>query len=171
MPKTENPPAIEAKPTPDVLPPPRSQRFGEPRERHETPEKARHTIEGAEAGNKQLTDCGHPIGGIGLGATHPNQSVEPSMYAQELTRWLSLPESERVKQPKPQPPKDKADGEKEAESRPDDPKEAAEAGSKAGGDKDKGKPAEDKGKPEGKPDDKGKAPEDKPKAKDEKPSA
>lgn len=38
------------------------------------------------------------------GADHPNQPVEPTRYAFEMTQWLALPEAERANMPPPAPP-------------------------------------------------------------------
>ena len=38
------------------------------------------------------------------GVNHPNQGVQPTRYAEEMTRWLGLSEAERAKTPPPEPP-------------------------------------------------------------------
>jgi len=38
------------------------------------------------------------------GVDHPNQPVQPTRYAFEMTQWLALSEDERKKTPPPEPP-------------------------------------------------------------------
>jgi hypothetical protein len=52
---------------------------------------------------RRVAPAGFVVHGV-AGADHPNQPVQPTRYAFEMTQWLGLPEAERAKIPPPQPP-------------------------------------------------------------------
>jgi hypothetical protein len=93
----------------DPIESPQAGKDDEPKPALVTPQAGQPTIAEDPRGDspRQVAPAGFVTHGQ-AGADHPNQAVQPTRYAFEMTEWLALSEDERKKTPPPEPPEGSA---------------------------------------------------------------